>query len=332
MNPRFFAGVSRALIIHEILRIYEKTKLKSCVSIFYFFVCDSTIDASLHPSRVPFELQIRLPRCSAGRVTRVIKQQQHYPMDEEFPLLYLQTNSVDCGPIVLNDAVSIVQPKNLQSEWSCPTFRRCAAADVRLGHAHCMIKGKDPKRTYDNLVISIIQNKKVAVHSPTGIVLDDVAVTKGMLQRLTNNERLNTDCMNAALHLIRKEQPGPIKIAILDCYFNQRAEKSIKDNKVATDYLTWMKKEYGKDFDFSGLDSVWIPMYLPDPNEIDGEQAHWWRLIYNFKSCEFSRGCSLGNEKLYDDHEESAKIFLMRLLEVYLSVPFYLYSCVEEYA
>jgi hypothetical protein len=239
----------------------------------------------------------------------------------QLPKMYRQLNGVDCGPIVLHDAAMIVRTQSiLDPEWTPAKFRICAAVDISKGEGHFMTTDKDPLTEHVSLTNDVVQNRKMAADFHIGPLLDDVAVTKGLIKRFTQNERLNTCCMNAALHLFRKKQQGCIKIALLDCYFNQRAASS-NVQKAAHDYLTWMAKQYGEDFDFAELHAVWIPMYLPDPDVPDGEQAHWWRLLYDIHSGQFSRACPLGNEKSYLEYEERARAFLELLMEVSTSLP-----------
>lgn len=236
-----------------------------------------------------------------------------------------QSNSVDCGLHVLLDAAKIVQQLTSDSTDSLPPIlelRSRIAADLYKGELlFTTNKNADPKpvcRTIETLCTG--NNDMLATHE-TGQVVDNIPVTKKMLHHYLGDLRLTTDDMNAPLQLLRGALQGNHTIAILDAEFYQRAERSVTDKTVASKYLNWMRQSHGDTFDFTQVNTVWMPMYLADPSEADGGAAHWWRLLYDTSSGTFNRGCSLGNEadSMYSAQETVAKAFLMKIIEVYIS-------------
>jgi hypothetical protein len=242
------------------------------------------------------------------------------------PPLAKQHNNYDCGPIVLLDAVNLVHHLSPDSSkvLSPPNdLRQRLAADLSKGSfVFTTTKNADPKEVCSNIT-ALINNKQVEASRTIGPVLDNIPVTKKMLQHFLRNARLTSDDMNAPLQLLRDTFQGNNTIAILDAEFCQRAERSVTDTAVAPNYLKWMLMSHGITFDFAQVKTVWIPMYLPDPDKPDGKFAHWWRLLYDTSSGTFSRGCSLGNQtqSKYSAQENAARAFLVKLTEVYISPP-----------
>ena len=245
----------------------------------------------------------------------------------QLPPIAKQLNNYDCGLLVVLDAANLVQHLSPDSTKSLPPpddLRQRLAADLYKGSLHfTTTKNADPEIVCRSIIRDCIDNNELAASYEVGPVLDNIAVTKNMLQHFLGDERLTTDDINAPLQLLRDEVRGNNTIAILDAEFCQRAERSVTDTTVALNYLKWMLRSHGDKFDYAQVKAVWVPMYLPDPNESDGEFAHWWRLLYDTSSDTFSRGCSLGNEtqSMYSAQEKAAKAFLMKLTEVYISPP-----------
>ena len=201
------------------------------------------------------------------------------PSKLRLPPMPQQINSFDCGLHVVLDATNLVQRLSSDSTDSLPLihgFRHRIAADLYQGKLHyTTTKNADPKEVCRAIVTDCTGNNDMEAFHETGQVLDNIAVTKKILQHYLGDARLTTDDMNAPLQLLRGAVQGIKTIAILDAEFCQRAERSVTDKTVAGKYLKWMRLSHGDTFDFTQVTTVWIPMYLPDPSKPDGEAAHW---------------------------------------------------------
>ena len=241
----------------------------------------------------------------------------------QLPPISKQLNILDSGLLMVLDAANLVQHSSPGSTKYLPPpneLRRHVAADLFRGSLYfTKTKNADPNEVCRTIINDCIDNNDVEASYKIGPVLDNIAVTKEMLQHFLRDERLTISDMNAPLQMLRDEVRGNNTIAILCSEFCERAERSVTDKTVAPNYLKWMLESHGPKFDYAQVQTVWMPIYLPVPNEANREFAHWRWLRFHTSSSTFSRGCSLGKETQSKYAQESAaKAFLMNLTEVYI--------------